>query len=110
MAGVRKFDEEQVCTQALEVFWPEGLSRHLDNAPCGGNQCAARLIYNGYGDKEELFNTRIRAVHCRIFQRRSPRTGYARHPRFAHSVFHVCDTLYRARFAGPRLSVHKNSH
>lgn len=55
MVGVRKFDEQQVLAQALEVFWRKGFpsTSMLDLAQAAGVQRGS--LYNAYGDKEELF-------------------------------------------------------
>ncbi|HEV8025809.1 MAG TPA: TetR/AcrR family transcriptional regulator [Stellaceae bacterium] len=55
MVGVRQFDEAQVLTKALDVFWRKGLhaTSMRDLAEATGVQRGS--LYHAYGDKERLF-------------------------------------------------------
>ena len=55
MAGVRQFDEEQVLSQALALFWRQGLreTSMLQLAEATGVQRGS--LYHAYGSKETLF-------------------------------------------------------
>jgi len=55
MVGVRQFDEREVITLALDVFWRKGLhdATMQDLAAATGVQRGS--LYNAYGDKEAIF-------------------------------------------------------
>jgi AcrR family transcriptional regulator len=55
MAGVRQFDEQEVISIALDVFWRKGLhdATMQDLAAATGVQRGS--LYNAYGDKEAIF-------------------------------------------------------
>lgn len=55
MVGVRQFDEDEVITTALDVFWRKGLhdATMQDLATATGVQRGS--LYNAYGDKEAIF-------------------------------------------------------
>lgn len=55
MVGVRQFDEDEVITTALDVFWRKGLhdATMQDLAAATGVQRGS--LYNAYGDKEAIF-------------------------------------------------------
>lgn len=55
MVGIRRFDEEKVLTDALDLFWRKGLhaTSMLDLAAATGVQRGS--LYNAFGDKEDLF-------------------------------------------------------
>jgi len=55
MVGVRQFDEQEVISIALDVFWRKGLhdATMQDLAAATGVQRGS--LYNAYGDKEAIF-------------------------------------------------------
>ena len=55
MAGVRQFDEKELISVALDVFWRKGLhdATMQDLAEAAGVQRGS--LYNAYGDKEAIF-------------------------------------------------------
>jgi len=55
MVGARQFDEKEIITTALEVFWRKGLhdATMQDIASATGVQRGS--LYNAYGDKETIF-------------------------------------------------------
>jgi len=55
MAGVRQFDEQEVISIALDVFWRKGLhdATMAELAAATGVQRGS--LYNAYGDKEAIF-------------------------------------------------------
>lgn len=55
MVGIRQFDEREVLSKALDLFWRKGLraTSMLDLAKATGVQ--RNSLYNAYGDKEALF-------------------------------------------------------
>jgi TetR/AcrR family transcriptional regulator, transcriptional repressor for nem operon len=55
LIGIRKFDEEELLEDALELFWRQGAAATsmLDLAAATGVQRGS--LYHAYGDKEVLF-------------------------------------------------------
>jgi TetR/AcrR family transcriptional regulator, transcriptional repressor for nem operon len=55
LIGIRKFDEDAVLEDALELFWRQGAAATsmLDLAAATGVQRGS--LYNAYGDKEAIF-------------------------------------------------------
>jgi hypothetical protein len=55
MVGIRRFDEDKVLADALDLFWRKGLraTSMLDLAAATGVRRGG--LYNDFGDKEHLF-------------------------------------------------------
>lgn len=55
MAGVRRFDEEEVLDQAMRVFWQRGYEATAIDDLVEAMGLKRGSLYNAFGDKERLF-------------------------------------------------------
>ncbi|WP_342726965.1 TetR/AcrR family transcriptional regulator [Bradyrhizobium sp. B097] len=55
MVGVRQFDEDEVITTALDVFWRKGLHDATMQDLASATGVLRGSLYNAYGDKEAIF-------------------------------------------------------
>ena len=57
MANVRKFDEEQVLDQILEVFWRKGYEDASLDDLVAATGLKRQSLYNAFGGKDAMFDT-----------------------------------------------------
>jgi TetR/AcrR family transcriptional repressor of nem operon len=55
MAGVKKFDQEEIIDRALEVFWQQGYEATSIHDLVEATGIGSGSLYGTFGDKEKLF-------------------------------------------------------